>query len=136
MAKRSGASRAKPASVRGKKTKPGQAKSRPAAKGARGGTRNVDSTRFSKKEQERRKRFNKLVSQFWVNPEVRARFRSNPIAVFREFGLKVPAGLNIAVVEDTKDTLHIVIPYPPVKIKEDEWPPDDCRGLTIGKTIY
>jgi hypothetical protein len=116
MAKRGAASKSKPVSKQRRKPAPAGTK------------RRAQSSNL-------RTKVAKFMGKIWADPELRARFRADPKSVLKENGLYAPTGVNIAVVEDTKDTIHIVIPQAPEGTTEREWPPDDFHCMTIAKTI-
>lgn len=54
----------------------------------------------------------KLFADCWKDPDLKARFTSEPNIVLSEYGMDVPDGLNVSVVENTDNTVHITIPMP------------------------
>ncbi|HRU05469.1 MAG TPA: NHLP leader peptide family RiPP precursor [Candidatus Brocadiia bacterium] len=44
------------------------------------------------------------------DPAFRAQLISNPAVTLKEHGIVLPEGVNVTFVENTKDTIHIVIP--------------------------
>ncbi|MFX1411598.1 MAG: NHLP leader peptide family RiPP precursor [Promethearchaeota archaeon] len=52
-----------------------------------------------------------------TDPEYRAALKADPAGVLAEAGVDVPAGITYQVVENTPDTVHIVLP--PL-VEEDE----------------
>ena len=59
---------------------------------------------------------NKLAALFaacWKDETLKARFLSDPKAVLAEHGIDVPDGINVNVVENTDNTVHITMPKGP-----------------------
>ena len=59
---------------------------------------------------------NQLASLFaacWKDEALKARFMSDPKAVMKEHGLDVPANIDVKVVENADDCVHITMPAPP-----------------------
>ena len=54
-----------------------------------------------------------LFAACWKDEALKARFMSDPKAVMKEFGLEVPADLDVKVVENADDCVHITLPAPP-----------------------
>ena len=44
---------------------------------------------------------------------MKARFQSDPKAVLAEYGIDVPANINVNVVENSDNTVHITMPAAP-----------------------
>ncbi|MBY0357172.1 MAG: NHLP leader peptide family RiPP precursor [Candidatus Obscuribacterales bacterium] len=57
--------------------------------------------------------YQKVIGKAWANDSFKKRLKDNPKAVLAEEGIKLPAGSNVVVMEDTKDKLHVVIPQHP-----------------------
>ena len=56
--------------------------------------------------------------------------RDRPKAVLEENGVEVPDGLEIKVVEQTKDLVYVVIPFKPEDAEGGSWQcEDDCYDL-------
>ena len=59
---------------------------------------------------------NKLAQLFaacWKDETLKARFIADPKAVLSEHGFPVPADLEVKVVENADDRVHITLPAPP-----------------------
>ncbi len=54
-----------------------------------------------------------LFSACWKDEALKARFMANPAEVLGEFGMEVPAGLDVKVVENGDNCVHITLPVPP-----------------------
>ncbi|MAJ46566.1 MAG: hypothetical protein CBC35_04580 [Planctomycetes bacterium TMED75] len=44
---------------------------------------------------------------------MKQRFMADPKAVLAEYGMDVPEGMDVNVVENTENTVHITMPAPP-----------------------
>ena len=56
----------------------------------------------------------RLFAACWKDEALKARFMSDPKAVLKEHGLDVPDGIDVKVVENAADCVHITLPGPPV----------------------
>ena len=54
-----------------------------------------------------------LFAACWKDEALGARFTSDPKAVLAEYGLPVPDGIDVKVVENADDCVHITMPAPP-----------------------
>jgi len=67
--------------------------------------------------------YGKIIAKAWSDPAFKARLKANPHEALREIGLDPGADAAITVVEDTADTVHLVIPNSPAgsaEIDEEE----------------
>ena len=64
-------------------------------------------------EEQRRADYAKVVARAWNDEAFKAKLMSDPHAALAEHGVEVPAGTTVKVVENTKDTLHLVLPPAP-----------------------
>ena len=67
---------------------------------------------------EERNKLAKLFAACWKDEALKARFMSDPKAVLAEHGIDVPAGINVNVVENTDNTVHITMPQSPAGASE------------------
>ena len=63
--------------------------------------------------QQRRAAYARAVARAWSDDAFKAKLKSNPRAALTEYGVELPAGLKVEVVENTGDRLHLVLPPPP-----------------------
>ena len=59
---------------------------------------------------------NKLAALFaacWKDEALKARFMADPKAVLAEYGMDVPANIDVNVVENSDNTVHITMPMAP-----------------------
>ena len=54
-----------------------------------------------------------LFTACWKDEALKARFMSEPKDVLKEHGLDVPDGIDVKVVENKEDCVHITLPAPP-----------------------
>ena len=54
-----------------------------------------------------------LFAACWKDEALKARFMADPKAVLAEHGIDVPDGIDVNVVENTDNTVHITMPVAP-----------------------
>ncbi|HWI41500.1 MAG TPA: NHLP leader peptide family RiPP precursor [Verrucomicrobiae bacterium] len=59
------------------------------------------------------KNFAKLISRAWTDRDFLEKLRTAPEDAFKEFGIEIPQGMKVRVVENTTETVHFVLPQPP-----------------------
>ena len=72
---------------------------------------------------ESRTALNRLFAACWKDEALKARFLSDPKAVMKEFDLDVPDGIDVKVVENADDCVHITLPVRPAssgELSDDE----------------
>ena len=72
---------------------------------------------------EERNKLAKLFAACWKDDALKQRFMSDPGAVLAEYGMDVPDGIDVNVVENTDNTVHITMPAPPsggMDLSDDE----------------
>ena len=62
---------------------------------------------------EQRNQLAELFAACWKDETLKQRFMSDPKAVLAEYGMDVPDGMAVNVVENTDNTVHITMPAPP-----------------------
>ena len=62
---------------------------------------------------EQRKQLAALFAACWKDEALKARFMADPKAVLAEYGMDVPANMNVNVVENSDNTVHITMPMAP-----------------------
>ena len=82
-----------------------------------------------------------LFATCWKDEALKARFMADPKGVLKEHGLDVPDNLDVKVVENADDCVHITLPAPPageMDLSDEElsnaaggmmdamWGPADC----------
>ena len=64
-----------------------------------------------------------LFAACWKDDALKQRFMADPKAVLAEYGMDVPDGMDVTVVENTDNTVHITMPAPPsgsMDLSDDE----------------
>jgi hypothetical protein len=59
-----------------------------------------------------------IVARAWHDEAFRQRLLTDPAAVLQEHGLEVPAGVQVRVVEDTHQVVHLTLPRKPAMTAE------------------
>ena len=62
---------------------------------------------------EERNQLAELFAACWKDEALKARFMNDPKAVLAEYGMDVPDGMDVKVVENADDCVHITLPTPP-----------------------
>lgn len=57
----------------------------------------------------------KAVARAWNDPAFRAQLIADPQATLTQAGVKVPEGVTVRVVENTKDVTYVVLPQAPTQ---------------------
>ncbi len=60
----------------------------------------------------------KAIARAWTDTAYKAKLLTDPHAALAEIGVKVPAGTNVKVLENTADIHHVVLPVPPANVGE------------------
>ena len=63
---------------------------------------------------EERNALAQLYAACWKDEALKARFMSDPKAVLAEHGIDVPDNIDVNVVENTDNTVHITMPNAPI----------------------
>ncbi len=75
----------------------------------------------------------KAIARAWTDADYKAKLLSDPHAALAEHGVKISAGKTVKVVENTDDTVHVVLPVAPAetgKVSMDEL--EEIAGGTGG----
>ena len=62
---------------------------------------------------EQRNQLADLFAACWKDEALKQRFMNDPKAVLAEYDMPVPDGLDVKVVENADNTVHITMPAPP-----------------------
>ena len=83
---------------------------------------------------EERNALTDLLAACWKDDALKARFMADPKAVLAERGIEMPEGMDVNVVENSDNTVHITLPVPPDGHAElsDEELAGAAGGLSIG----
>jgi len=71
-----------------------------------------------------------LFTACWKDEALKARFMADPKAVLKEHGMDVPEGIDVKVVQNADDCVHITLPAPPAA--SDELSDDDLDQASGG----
>ena len=66
------------------------------------------------------KQWGMLVAKAWTDDDLKQRLLAEPSAVLAEYGIEVPPGIELRVVEDTNEVCHLVLPASPAGDLLDE----------------
>ncbi len=69
---------------------------------------------------EQRNQLADLFAACWKDEALKQRFMANPKAVLAEYGMDVPDGMEVNVVENTGSTVHMTLPMKPSGDLSDE----------------
>ncbi len=72
----------------------------------------------------------RVIAKAWSDPAYKARLVADPHAALREMGLDPGADFAITVVEDSADTVHLVIPNSPAG--SDSLSTEQMEGVAAG----
>ena len=64
--------------------------------------------------------YGKVVAKAWSDEGFKSKLLTNPGAALAEAGIDVPAGVTVNVVENTSNTMHLVLPQRPEGELSDE----------------
>jgi hypothetical protein len=64
--------------------------------------------------------FAKVIAKAWGDDTFHAQLLADPNGALAGEGIKAPEGKKFAVVEDTDDVLHVVLPARPTELSDDE----------------
>ena len=67
---------------------------------------------------EQRNQLASLFAACWKDDALKARFMADPKAVLAEYGMDVPDGIDVNVVENSDNTVHITMPAAPAGAQE------------------
>ena len=80
---------------------------------------------------EQRNALAKVFAACWKDEALKARFMADPKAVLAEYGMDVPDGIDVNVVENSDNTVHITMPAAPASAADlsDEEMANAAGGL-------
>ena len=76
-------------------------------------------------------KMNTLIAACWKDDALKQRFLSDPHAVLAEHGMDVPEGMNVNVVENTDNTVHVTLPAAPTGDLSDEELENAAGGVPL-----
>lgn len=75
-----------------------------------------------------RRRMGKVIAMAWTDAGFRDRLRREPDKVLTEAGVSLPQGRRVRLVEDTTDTVHVVIPTRPGHLSDEQVHSEDVHA--------
>ena len=82
---------------------------------------------------EQRNALAELIAACWKDDALKARFLADPKAVLTEHGIEPPEHLDVKVVENSDDTVHITLPQAP---EGDDLSDEDLSAAAGGACTY
>ncbi|MEA3394315.1 MAG: NHLP leader peptide family RiPP precursor [Pseudomonadota bacterium] len=61
----------------------------------------------------------RIIARCWADAAFKTRLLADPVAVLQAEGLPVPQGVALRAVEDTAQTVHLVIPARPAELSDE-----------------
>jgi len=80
--------------------------------------------------------FAKVIAKAWGDEAFRAQLLADPTAALAAEGVDAPAGKTFAVVEDTDDVVHVVLPARPTELSDVELDSVAAGFSTIGFSTH
>ena len=77
------------------------------------------------------KKWSRLVAQAWADDSLKQRLLDRPASVLEEYGIEVPAGLEVKVVENTDRVAYLTLPAKP-SVNVSELSDDELAGVAGG----
>ncbi len=75
------------------------------------------------------KQWTQLVAKAWADEGFKRRLVADPVAVFEEHGITVPAGVQLRMIEETAGQMSLVLPAKP---SGEELSEDDLNSIAAG----
>jgi hypothetical protein len=77
----------------------------------------------------------RVVAKAWADEAFKAALIADPKTMLAAEGISLPEGLTLKVVENTADTLHVILPPPPAAALSDEAVGAVSGGLASFATV-
>ena len=79
-----------------------------------------------------------LFAECWKDDALKARFMADPVAVLAERGIELSEDIDVKVVENTDNTIHITLPVPPEGHDElsNEELANAAGGFLVGMSMF
>jgi hypothetical protein len=78
------------------------------------------------------KQWGQVVAKAWQNDQFKKRLMAEPATVLKENGVDVPAGVQLRVVENTDQVVHVTLPAKP---REGELSDAELAGVAGGESV-
>jgi hypothetical protein len=75
----------------------------------------------------RERAWSQVIAQAWADEDFKARLLMDPRGVLTEYGIDVPDGVELRLLEDTDTVRHLILPPPPSEELTDE----DLSGSAV-----
>lgn len=62
----------------------------------------------------------RIIAKAWADEAFKAALLADPAATLAQEGITLPPGLTLKVVENTPQTMHVILPQPPAEALSDE----------------
>ena len=72
----------------------------------------------------------KTIARAWTEPEFKKKLVGDPHSALAEHGIDVPEGVTVNIVENTDDTVHLVLPVRPAEAADVSM--DDLERIAGG----
>jgi len=72
-----------------------------------------------------------LVAKTWTDEKLRDALLKDPKTILKKNGIKVPKGLEIAIVQNTDDLFYMVLPEKPSDISDEDIEAIASSGTTL-----
>lgn len=82
-------------------------------------------------EKEFQKTLGQITAKAWGDPAFKKRLMADPAAVAKEFGMPLPPGVQIKVIEDSPTVRHFVLPPRPPAAELSDEQLDQVAGGTL-----
>lgn len=79
-------------------------------------------------KEDHRKKMGKVIAKAWTDPAFKKKLQTDPHAALAEAGITVPRSQKIKVVEDSADTVHVVLPARPASVTDQQLRSDDVHA--------
>ncbi len=84
---------------------------------------------------EQKNKLARLFAACWKDEALKARFMADPRTVLAEHGMPVPDGMDVKVVENADDCVHITMPAPPSGDLSDDELEKAAGGFLVGMSM-
>src|SRR5262245_33794535 len=71
-------------------------------------------------QQEQGRRYGQVVAKAWQDEAFKQRLLRDPQSVLQEYGIQVPAGTQVRVVENTDQVVHLALPQKPRHLSDEQ----------------